>query len=69
MDKAENTEVDSRMSLPNQSAKNSLLSIDGAKDIEVCEGDGGNNKTVKRSPFRMLNGPTGYLTSLHFGKR
>ena len=41
-----------------------------AEDAEVDERNDSNNKMVKRLPlFKKLNVPTGYLTSLHFGKK
>ena len=35
-----------------------------AEDDQFGESDGGDNETVKKSPFKKLNVPMGYLTSL-----
>ena len=62
-DMAKDAEVESRTNSIIRSAKN--LPSDIAEDAEV----GGNNndgddKTIKRSPFRKSSGPTEYLISL-----
>ena len=65
MDRAEDAEVGSETSSTTRSAKNLSALMDMAKDVEVGEGDGGDDKTVKRSPFfKKSSGPMGYLTSL-----
>ena len=63
-DMAEDAEVGSGTSSITRSAKNLSASVDMAKDAEVGEGDGGDDETVKRSPSKKPNVPTGYLTSL-----
>ena len=52
-----------------RSAEN--LPSDMAKDAEVSgNGDSGDDETVKKLPlFKKPNGPTGYFTSLRFGKK
>ena len=42
-----------------------------AEDVEVGgNGDSGDDETVKKSPLsKKPNGPTGYLTFLHSGKK
>ena len=64
MDGAEDAEVGSRTSSTTRSAKN--LPSDMAEDVEVGgNGDGGDDKTVERSPLsKKPNGLMGYLTSL-----
>ena len=60
---AEDTEFGSRTSSTTRSAKNS--SLDMAENAEIVgNGNGGDDETVKRSPFRESSGPTEYLTSL-----
>ena len=67
MDGAEDAEVRSGTSSTTRSAKNSPL--DMAEDAEVGgNGDGGNDKTVERSPSKKPSVPTGYLTSLRSEK-
>ena len=56
-DMAENAEVGSKTSSTTRSAKNLLLDI--AENAEVgSNGHGNDNETVKKSPFKKLNGPT-----------
>ena len=61
---AKDAEIGSGPSSTTRSVKYSPL--DMAKDAELGgNGDGSDNKTVKRSPLsRKSNGPMGYLTSL-----
>ena len=62
MDRAEDAEVDSGTSSTIRSAENLSVLVDMAEDAEVGEGDGGDDKTVKRSPFKKPNVPIGYLS-------
>ena len=63
MDGAEDAEVESETSSTTRSAKN--LPLDMAEDAEIDgNGNGGDDETVKRLPFRKLSGPTEYLISL-----
>ena len=67
LDMAENAEVDSGTSSTTRSTKNLSASVDMGEDVEVGEGDDGDNETVKKSPFfKKRNGPMGYLTPLCF---
>ena len=62
---AEDAEVGNKTSSITRLTKNLSASMDMSEDVEVNEGDKGDNKTVKRSPFsKKLSGPIGYLTSL-----
>ena len=63
---AEDDEFGSGTSSTTRSDKN--LPLDIAENAEVGgNGDGGDDKTVKKSPlFKKLNGLTKYLTSLCF---
>ena len=65
MDGTEDAEVGSGLSSITRSAKNSSASVDMAEDAEIGEGDGDNDKTIERSPFKKLNILMGYLISLH----
>ena len=70
IDGAEDAKVGSKISSMTRSAKNLSTSVDIAEDAGVDEGDGGDDKMVKRLPlYKKLNKPTGYLTSLRSGKR
>ena len=52
-----------------RSANNLSAAVNMAKDAKVGKGNGGDDKTVKRSPlFKKPNLTTGYFTSLHPGK-
>ena len=66
---AEDAEFGSGTSSITRSAESSPS--DMAEDVEVGgNGDGGDDKTVERSPLsKKPNVPTGYLTSLHSKKR
>ena len=64
-DMAEDAEVGSRTSSTTRSAENLSASVDMAEDAEVGENAGDNDEMVKRSPFKKLNVPIGYLTFLH----
>ena len=65
IDGAEDAEVGSGTSSTTRSAKNLSALVDMAKDAEVGDVDGGDNETVKRSPFsKKSSGPMGYFTSL-----
>ena len=54
---AEDAEVRSGMSTTTKSAKN--LPLDMAEDVEVGEGDGSDDETVKRSPSKKSSGSMG----------
>ena len=70
MDGAEDAEVGSGTSSTTRSAENSSASVDIAEDAEVGDNDdGGDDKTVKRSPSKKPNVPMRYLTSLRSRKR
>ena len=63
LDMAEDIEVGSKTSSITRSAKN--LPSDMAEDAELGgNGNGGDDETVQRSPFRKWSRPTKYLTSL-----
>ena len=65
MDGAENAEVGSGTSSIIRSAKNSSASVNMAKYAEVGEGNGADDKTVKRSPlFKKSNELMEYLIFL-----
>ena len=61
-------EVGSGTSSITRSAKNLSLLVDMAEDAEIGDGDGRDNKTVKRSSCKKPNILMGYLTSLRSGK-
>ena len=64
----EDAEVGSGTNFKTRSAKNSPLNI--AEDAEIgANGNSGDDKTVKKSPFKKLSRLTGYFTSLRFEKR
>ena len=54
-----------------KSAENISALIDMDEDAEVGDnGDSGNDETLEKSPLsKKPNGPTGYLTFLHFEKK
>ena len=64
LDMAGDAEVGSGTNFTIRSAEN--LPLDMAEDVEVGgNGDGSDDKTVKRSPFsKKLSGSIGYLISL-----
>ena len=66
--KAEHAEINSKTSSITKSAEN--LSLDMVKDPENGgNGDGGNDKIVKKSPFsKKSSGLIGYVTLVHFEK-
>ena len=64
MNGAEDAELGSGTSSTTKSAENLSASVDMAEDAKVGEGNGGDDKTVKRSPSKMPNVLIGYLTSL-----
>ena len=68
MDGAEDAEVGSGISSTTRSSENSLS--DMTENAEVGgNGDGGNDKTVERSPlFKKSNGPTEYFNFLRSKK-
>ena len=43
--------------------------MDIAENAKIGKGNGDDDKTVKKSPSKKSSGPTGYLTSLRFGKK
>ena len=61
---AEVAKVGSGNSFTNRSAKNLSASVDIVEDADVGEGNGGDDKTVEKSPFKKLSGSTEYLNSL-----
>ena len=68
MDGSENAEAGSGTSSTTRSAENLSASVDTPEDVEVGEGDGDDDETVKQSPSKKPNVPTGYLTSLRSEK-
>ena len=58
-----------RTSSTTKSGENSLVSVDMAEDIEIGEGDGGDNETVERLLSKKPNIPIRYLNSLHSKQR
>ena len=66
----ENAEIGSETSPITKSAKNLSVLVDMAEDAKVDKGDGGNDKTIKRSPLsKKLNILIGCLIFLYFRKK
>ena len=66
---AEDIKIGSGTSLITRSAKNLSASIKMVEDVEVGDGDGGDDKTVGRSPLsKKSNVPIENFTFLHSGK-
>ena len=64
----QDAEVSSGMSFATRSAENFSASVNMTDDAEFGEGDGGDDKTVKRASSKKPNIPMRYLTSLCSGK-
>ena len=62
---AKDAEVGSKTSSTTRSTENFSASVGMAEDVEVSEGDGGDNETFKKLPlFKKSSGPIGYFISL-----
>ena len=66
MNGAEDAKVGSGTSFTIKSAENLTESVNMAEDAEVGESNGGDDKTIEKSPLsKKPNGPMGYFISLH----